>query len=628
MLTHQSELIEKCTVPNCEYNKKGFARKHDKNRHTLTHFEGTLVCGFCPSLGTSTAKTFNRADVFKRHLVNVHGAEPVPLSLRQRSVPGLDEPESVASTPNRSIARCSCCPTGFNEVQAFYDHLDDCVLRVIEEEGSKDHMSGPAMSAFSGALPTGFNEEDEEDDELDQDGEDDEDDEDDELVQKCLDADEDDKDVLDVLDDELLVEGLKADGLEDRARAEQRRTAELLEGEKRGGSGPGPMGGLTDLVVVEGGLVEDSYGNVVGRVVEGELEEVIGKSVNEVGQIVDEDGYHTWGRCEPYEQPEKEEISEDVVRDMRECIEGEEPAMSVDVQRRAGLPFHVDITGDIRDEKGEIIAKLVEGNLRECVGIRVSVCAGEETGPVYDEAWKWIGKVALLNYLQADEPDALAAEGQLTASAVYDSSRTSPEAEFAEAMSDDDAAPGTRDEVGRRSPVYISGRGSLYEKNESERRRRRRYRAGRRERENTESQLHFTRRARAGQRPSWSRDPSPDWKPPGTVSAVDQTDAMPFYSKQATPRENEGDKIDDGVDLDWSKVEDPHTRRKIQNRLAQRKFRDSRRRLVETGKYEETWSARDVVDELLEQWTTLSTAEMVDARKEVVDTAGFVSSAS
>lgn len=40
MLTHQSERPEKCPIVTCEYHLKGFARKYDKSRHTLTHYKG------------------------------------------------------------------------------------------------------------------------------------------------------------------------------------------------------------------------------------------------------------------------------------------------------------------------------------------------------------------------------------------------------------------------------------------------------------------------------------------------------------------------------------------------------------------------------------------------------------
>jgi hypothetical protein len=37
MLTHQNERPHKCSIQTCAYHIKGFAKKHDKNRHTLIH---------------------------------------------------------------------------------------------------------------------------------------------------------------------------------------------------------------------------------------------------------------------------------------------------------------------------------------------------------------------------------------------------------------------------------------------------------------------------------------------------------------------------------------------------------------------------------------------------------------
>lgn len=39
MLTHQSERPEKCPIVTCVYHTKGFARKYDRCRHTLTHYK-------------------------------------------------------------------------------------------------------------------------------------------------------------------------------------------------------------------------------------------------------------------------------------------------------------------------------------------------------------------------------------------------------------------------------------------------------------------------------------------------------------------------------------------------------------------------------------------------------------
>ncbi|KAJ5641488.1 hypothetical protein N7490_005488 [Penicillium lividum] len=132
MLTHQSERPEKCPISNCEYHTKGFARKYDKNRHTLTHYKGTMVCGFCPGSGSSAEKSFNRADVFKRHLTSVHGVEQTPPNCRKRSPTASSKKGTNYSSD--ATGKCSTCSATFSNAQDFYEHLDDCVLRVVQQE--------------------------------------------------------------------------------------------------------------------------------------------------------------------------------------------------------------------------------------------------------------------------------------------------------------------------------------------------------------------------------------------------------------------------------------------------------------------------------------------------------------
>jgi hypothetical protein len=132
MLTHMSERPEKCPIMTCEYHIKGFARKYDKNRHTLTHYKGTMVCGFCPGSGSPAEKSFNRADVFKRHLTSVHGVEQTPPNCRKRS-PGASAKKGTNYSPD-ATGKCSTCTSTFSNAQDFYEHLDDCVLRVVQQE--------------------------------------------------------------------------------------------------------------------------------------------------------------------------------------------------------------------------------------------------------------------------------------------------------------------------------------------------------------------------------------------------------------------------------------------------------------------------------------------------------------
>ncbi|KAF2731579.1 hypothetical protein EJ04DRAFT_514522 [Polyplosphaeria fusca] len=125
LLTHENERPEKCPITTCEYNMKGFARKYDKNRHTLTHYRSILVCGFCPD--TSVEKSFNRVDVFKRHLTSTHGVEQTLLGGNtkkrrlEQSKNRLDSPSGV----------CSQCLVRFDTAQDLYEHLDGCLLQAI-----------------------------------------------------------------------------------------------------------------------------------------------------------------------------------------------------------------------------------------------------------------------------------------------------------------------------------------------------------------------------------------------------------------------------------------------------------------------------------------------------------------
>nr|POE60629.1 hypothetical protein CFP56_73992 [Quercus suber] len=146
MLTHQNERPEKCPIPTCEYHIKGFARKYDKNRHTLTHYKGTMVCGFCPGSGSAAEKSFNRADVFKRHLTSVHGVEQTPPNARRKS------PASATKKPytgRDTSGMCSTCNVTFASAQDFYEHLDDCVLRVVQQADPSEAINERLLGSMA-----------------------------------------------------------------------------------------------------------------------------------------------------------------------------------------------------------------------------------------------------------------------------------------------------------------------------------------------------------------------------------------------------------------------------------------------------------------------------------------------
>ncbi|KAI0534825.1 zinc finger protein [Xylaria digitata] len=146
MLTHQTERPEKCPILTCEYHVKGFARKYDKNRHTLTHYKGTMVCGFCPGSGSAAEKSFNRADVFKRHLTAVHGVEQTPPNSRKKTSPSASNGKKLTGYAPDATGKCSTCSATFSNAQDFYEHLDDCVLRIVQQEDPAEAINAQRLA--------------------------------------------------------------------------------------------------------------------------------------------------------------------------------------------------------------------------------------------------------------------------------------------------------------------------------------------------------------------------------------------------------------------------------------------------------------------------------------------------
>lgn len=148
MLVHQSHRPEKCPIPTCDYHIKGFARKYDKNRHILTHYKGTMVCGFCPGSGSAAEKSFNRADVFKRHLTSAHGVEQTPPNSRKKtSAAGkVNSAEKLSGHVVDVTGKCSTCSETFNNAQDFYEHLDDCVLRIVQQEDPSEPINAARLA--------------------------------------------------------------------------------------------------------------------------------------------------------------------------------------------------------------------------------------------------------------------------------------------------------------------------------------------------------------------------------------------------------------------------------------------------------------------------------------------------
>lgn len=135
----------------------------------------------------------------------------------------------------------------------------------------------------------------------------------------------------------------------------------------------GTFAGLEGLIVVKDGKVEDENGNTVGIVVEGDPKKLVGRAVDEDGDIIDKKG-SVIGRAERWEEPEPEEEPEEEAIDLSALI-----GKTVNKQ------------GNVIGDEGVPVARLVEGNPKELAGRKIS-----EDGQIWNDAGKVIGRVELI----------------------------------------------------------------------------------------------------------------------------------------------------------------------------------------------------------------------------------------
>lgn len=102
-----------------------------------------MICGFCPGSGTAHERVFNRADVFKKHLTKFHGVEQAPPNSRKRS--SSKDKVSLTSYCMDATGKCSICSNAFSNAQDFYEHLDECVLKVVQQEDPIEAINARAL---------------------------------------------------------------------------------------------------------------------------------------------------------------------------------------------------------------------------------------------------------------------------------------------------------------------------------------------------------------------------------------------------------------------------------------------------------------------------------------------------
>ena len=133
----------------------------------------------------------------------------------------------------------------------------------------------------------------------------------------------------------------------------------------QGADDEAPFAGLDSLHVVEGGWVEDNRAMRVGKIVEGDPKKLLGRAVDNDGDVVDQHGT-TVARAEPWEEPEESQ-----------------PDLSV----LNGLTCNK--MGYIIGQDGVPIGRVVEGNPKELAGKQI------QDGQIWDGP-KPAGRVELI----------------------------------------------------------------------------------------------------------------------------------------------------------------------------------------------------------------------------------------
>ncbi|PKY00336.1 hypothetical protein P168DRAFT_244432, partial [Aspergillus campestris IBT 28561] len=137
----------------------------------------------------------------------------------------------------------------------------------------------------------------------------------------------------------------------------------------------GPFFGFEGATVGADGVVADSTGQVIGRVVEGDAARLLGRPVDEDGDILDKNG-NGIGRAERW-QPESKPRN---------------------VSPMAGRK--VTREGEVRDSDGNLIGKLTAGNLATLVGREI-----DDNGYVVDNDGNRLGECTLLENIPEPEPE-------------------------------------------------------------------------------------------------------------------------------------------------------------------------------------------------------------------------------
>ena len=104
------------------------ARDYGKNRHTFARYSGPVSYPSSRGLDSTSGKSFNRADVFRRQHAAVHIAKSTPPESRGQH--STNTTKILSGCVQGATGNHSTYTGKFSDAQDFYDRLDDCHLPV------------------------------------------------------------------------------------------------------------------------------------------------------------------------------------------------------------------------------------------------------------------------------------------------------------------------------------------------------------------------------------------------------------------------------------------------------------------------------------------------------------------
>jgi hypothetical protein len=178
--------------------------------------------------------------------------------------------------------------------------------------------------------------------------------------------------------------------------------AELIPGGEQN-KVEGPFFGFDNAVVGKDGVVT-SGDKIIGRLIEGDPKRLLGRSVDEDGDVADKNG-NTIGKAERWEPEEKKR----------------------DINPMAGRKVNKE--GEVRDADGNLIGKLTAGNLATLVGKTI-----DDNGFVVDNDGNKLGECTLLENIPEPEPEPEEEEEGPTAEELEAQAKAEEDRKLAEKM--------------------------------------------------------------------------------------------------------------------------------------------------------------------------------------------------